>query len=55
MSARRTIPIAELGDERSIQTVIDQKLNRYTELEPEALEVTGGDHFWQSPLYGVDR
>ncbi len=45
--------LAEIGAERSIQTVIDQKLDRYTEIEPEALEVTGGDGFWPAPLRKV--
>ena len=46
--------LAEIGAERSIQTVIDQKLDTYAQLEPEALETTGGDDFWQPPLHGVD-
>ncbi len=45
--------LAEIGAERGIQTVIDQKLDTYTELEPETLEVTGGDQFWPAPLYAV--
>ena len=47
--------LAELGAERSIQTVIDRKLDTYAELEPEALEVTGGDGFWPVPLHEVRR
>ncbi len=47
--------LAELGAERSIMTLIDQKLDTYAELEPETLEVTGGDGFWPSPLHGVRR
>ncbi len=45
--------LAELGAERSIQTVIDQKLDTYAEFDPEALEVTGGDGFWPVPIHGV--
>ena len=45
--------LAELGAERGIQTIIDQKLERYAELEPETLEVTGGDGFWPLPLREV--
>ncbi len=45
--------LAEIGAERSIQTLIDQKLDTYAELEPETLEVTGGDGFWPAPLRGV--
>ncbi len=47
--------LAELGAERGIQTVIDQKLERYAELDPDALDVTSGDDFWQPPLHGVER
>ena len=46
--------LAEIAAERGIQTIIDSKLERYTELDPEALEVAGGDEFWQPPLRGVD-
>ena len=46
--------LAELGAERSITTIIDQKIDTYTEIEPETLEVTGGNNFWQPPLHGVD-
>ena len=45
--------LAELGAERSIMTLIDQKLDTYAELEPEALEAAGGDGFWQPPLREV--
>ncbi len=47
--------LAEIGAERGIMTIIDRKLERYAGLEPEALEATGGDRFWQPPLHGVDR
>ena len=43
--------LAELGAERSIMTAIDQKLDTYAEIEPEALEATGGGSFWPSPLH----
>ena len=45
--------LAELGAERGIQTVIDQKLDTYAELEPETLEATGGDGFWPVPVRRV--
>ncbi len=38
--------LAELGAERGIATVIDQKLERYAELGAAVLEVAGGDEFW---------
>lgn len=47
--------LAELGAERSIMTVIEQKLDAYAELDPEALEATGGDGFWPVPFHGVER
>ncbi len=30
-------------------------VEHFTELEPETLQAAGGNDFWQSPLYGVDR
>ncbi len=45
--------LAEIGAERGITTIIDQKLERYAELEPETLEAAGGDDFWQPPIHEV--
>ncbi len=45
--------LAEIGAERGIQTVIDQKLTSYVELEPEAIEAAGGDEFWPAPVREV--
>ena len=47
--------LAELGTERSIMTLIDQKLDRYAEIDPEALEAAGGDQFWPAPLHEVGK
>ena len=48
--------LAELGAERSITTIIiDTKLTRYTELDPEAIEAAGGDDFWPLPLHQVRK
>ena len=56
LGARATAELlAAVGAERGIQTVIDQKLATYAELDPETLEATGGDDFWQPPLHGVER
>ena len=44
--------LAEVSAERGIRTVIDQKLSRYAELEPEVLETAGGD-FWPDPIHEV--
>ena len=46
--------LAEIAAERSIMALIDQKIDRYAQLDPDALEVTSGDDFWQPPLHGVD-
>ena len=32
-------------------TLIDEKLDRYAELNPGTLEATGGDRFWRAPLH----
>ncbi len=45
--------LAEIGAERGIQTIIDQKLDTYAELETETLEVPGGGDFWLAPLREV--
>ncbi len=42
--------LAEIGAERSIQTVIDQKVARYAALDPRVLEMVGADDFWPVPL-----
>ncbi len=42
--------LAELGAERGITTIIDQKLERYAELDSEVLEAAGGDEFWPAPV-----
>ena len=42
--------LAEIGAERNIRTVIDNKLERYAALDPKAVTVTGGDDFWPAPL-----
>ena len=47
--------LGELGAERGIMTIIDRKLARYAELEPEALEVTGGNDFSPIPIHKVHQ
>ncbi len=47
--------LAEIGAERGIQTIIDRKLERYAQLDPEALEAAGGNEFWPAPLHEVRR
>ena len=45
--------LAELSVERDIRTVVDQKLTRYADLDPEALEAAGAADFWPPPLRKV--
>lgn len=45
--------LAEIGAERGIQSIIDQKLERYAELDPETLEAVSGDKFWPVPIHEV--
>ena len=47
--------LARLGAERSITTRIDQLLEEFETLDPEALELTGGDRFPPNPIHGVER
>ncbi len=46
--------LAHLGAKHSIQTSIEQMVEHFAELDPETLQATGGDRFWQPPLHGVD-
>ena len=46
--------LAEIGADRGIATVIDQKIDAYVDLGAGALEAAGGDDFWQPPLHEVD-
>ena len=47
--------LAEIGAERGIQTIIDEKLKKYADLDPEVLEAAGGDRFPPVPIHGVER
>ena len=47
--------LAELGAERSIQTIIDRKLDTYAALDPEAIEAAGADRFGSLPIHEVPR
>ncbi len=42
--------LAELGSERSIQTIIDEKVARYAAIDPSVVHVLGGDRFATPPL-----
>ena len=43
--------LAELGVERGIGTIIDQKIDVYAEIDPAALEAASGDRFWPVPIH----
>ncbi len=47
--------LAEIGAERGITTIIDRKLERYAELDPEAMAAAGGGDFWPAPMHEVRR
>ena len=47
--------LARLGAERSITSRIDQLLEELENLDPEALELAGGDRFPPLPIHGVER
>ncbi len=46
--------LAEIGAERSIQTIIEHKLATYAEIDPAAIEAAGGLEFWPAPLRAVE-
>jgi hypothetical protein len=47
--------LAELGRERMIQTEVEQKLERYAQLDPARVRAVGADRFPPLPLRLVQR
>ncbi len=45
--------LADIAAERGFRTVIDLKLDRYSRLDPKAVEVVGADKFWPAPVHEV--
>ena len=43
--------LAEIAAERNIRVVVERKLDRFAELDPAALDATGGNHFPPKPLH----
>ena len=43
--------LAEIGAERGIRTLIDQKLATYAEFDPKVIEAVEGAGFWSAPLH----
>ena len=45
--------LVEIGAERSITTIIEQKIERYAAMDPKALAALGGDRFPSLPIHEV--
>ena len=45
--------LAEIGAERGIQLLIDQKASRYATINPDHLSALGGDDFSPAPIHLV--
>ena len=45
--------LAELGSERAIQNIVDQKVAKYARIDPTHLTALGGDDFGPLPLHLV--
>ncbi len=45
--------LAEIAAERGIWILVERKIDKYAEMEPEALKAAGGDAFWQPPIHEV--
>ena len=45
--------LAEIGAERNITTIIEQKIEKYAVLDIDALELAGGDQFPALPIHAV--
>ena len=46
--------LAEIGAERSIQTIIDRTLDRHLEVPEQALDLVGADRLPPVPLHAVN-
>ena len=47
--------LAEIGEQRSCRTFIDQRLEAFAVLDPEILRELDSDQFPRPPLYGVKK
>lgn len=45
--------LIEIGEQRLYRTYLEQRVRRYSEINPEHLEALGGDTFPRLPLYEV--
>ncbi len=46
--------LAEIGAERGIRTVIDRKLDKYSQLESDSINAAGGDRFPAVPVHLIE-
>ena len=47
--------LAEIGEQRSCRTFIDQRLEAYSRLDPEIVKAVDGDKFPRPPIYEVKK
>ena len=45
--------LIEIGEQRLCRTYLEQRVQRYAEIDPEHLAALGGDRFPRPPLYEV--
>ncbi len=45
--------LVEIGEQRLCRTYLEQRIQRYAEIDPEHLAALGGEHFPRPPLYEV--
>ncbi len=45
--------LIEIGEQRLCRTYVEQRVQRYSEIDPEHLAALGGDKFPRPPLYEV--
>ncbi len=45
--------LIEIGEQRLCRTYVEQRVQRYSEIDPEHLAALGGDRFPRPPLYEV--
>ena len=43
--------LAEIAAERNIWVIVEQKLDTYAEIDPDALDAVNGNKFWPTPLH----
>ncbi len=46
--------LIEIGEQRLCRTYLEQRVKRYSEIDPEHVAALGGDRFPRPPLYEVE-